>query len=131
MRLIRCSSTLTSKLYHLYLLECADGTLYCGISTDVERRLDEHNAGRRGAKYTRSRRPVRLLASYPVCCLSCSLKTERAVKALSRRQKLELAGGKKKFESICKTCDNKLVLIHEAAQRTSSKQKEKETDEQP
>lgn len=50
-------------MWYVYLLCCADGTLYCGVTTDVARRLDEHNAGNRGARYTRSRRPVRL-----VCC---------------------------------------------------------------
>jgi putative endonuclease len=131
MRLIRCSSTLTSRIYHIYLVECADGTLYCGVTTDVERRLNEHNTGRRGAKYTRSRRPVHLLVSHPVCCLSCSLKTERVVKSLPRRRKLELIADKEKLEQACKTCDHRLLLIHEAAQWTSSKQKEKETNEHP
>ena len=47
----------------VYLLLCADGTLYCGVTTDVRRRLDEHNGLRAGgAKYTRGRRPVRLAA---------------------------------------------------------------------
>jgi putative endonuclease len=115
MRLIRCWSTLTSKLYSLYLVECSDGTLYCGISTSVEKRIREHNTGRCGAKYTRSRRPVQLLASWPVCCLSCSLKVEHTVKSFSRKLKLDLIKSPEKFESICKTCNLKLVLIHEAA----------------
>ena len=49
-------------MWYVYLLRCADATLYCGVTTDMERRLREHNAGSRGAKYTRARRPVDLLA---------------------------------------------------------------------
>ena len=52
-------------MWYVYLLRCADATLYCGVTTDMERRLREHNAGRRGAKYTRARRPVEL-----VCCVA-------------------------------------------------------------
>ena len=48
------------KIWYLYVVECADGTLYTGITTSISRRIDEHNYGTRGAKYTRSRRPVRL-----------------------------------------------------------------------
>ena len=47
-------------MWYVYLLRCADATLYCGVTTDMERRLREHNAGSRGAKYTRARRPVEL-----------------------------------------------------------------------
>lgn len=54
-------------MWYVYLVRCADGTLYCGVTTDVARRLEEHNAGNRGARYTRSRRPVRL-----VCCAACA-----------------------------------------------------------
>jgi putative endonuclease len=95
---------LTNKSYHLYLVECADGTLYCGISTDVERRVEEHNGSRRGAKYTRSRRPVRFLASWPVCCLSCSLKTERKVKGLPRQKKLRLIESPELFNDLRVCC---------------------------
>ena len=48
-------------MYFVYILECADGTLYTGITTDLERRLDEHNNSSKGAKYTRARRPVVLV----------------------------------------------------------------------
>jgi len=93
-----------SRLYHLYLVECADGTLYCGISTDVGRRVEEHNGGRRGAKYARSRRPVRLLVSWSVCCLSCSLRTERKVKGLSRQKKLRLIESPELFADLMIRC---------------------------
>ena len=53
----------TRQDWYLYVVECADGTLYTGISTDVPRRIAEHNAGR-GARYTASRRPVSLQAAW-------------------------------------------------------------------
>ena len=78
-----------------YLLRCADDTLYCGISNDLEKRLFAHNAGE-GAKYTRGRTPVTLL--YHECCAdkSAALKRELQIKRLSRIQKLAL-------------CDNRLA----------------------
>lgn len=74
--------------WQLYLLECADGSLYCGITTDLPRRLDQHNGLRPGgARYTRSRRPVRLL--YRLDCVDHgdALRRERAVKKLPRARK--------------------------------------------
>lgn len=78
---------MTSPLWHVYLLECADGSLYCGISRDVADRLRRHNAGK-GAKYVRSRRPARLLASRPTATRSEALKLEVAVKRVRRDRKL-------------------------------------------
>ncbi|MBI4804810.1 MAG: GIY-YIG nuclease family protein [Desulfovibrio sp.] len=73
----------------VYLLTCADSTLYCGITRDVARRLDEHNGlipG--GARYTRSRRPVELVGSKLVADRSEALKLERTIKRMKRAQKL-------------------------------------------
>ncbi|PIV86597.1 MAG: endonuclease, partial [Candidatus Moranbacteria bacterium CG17_big_fil_post_rev_8_21_14_2_50_41_107] len=50
-------------MYYLYILKCADGTLYTGITTNLERRKEEHNSSSLGAKYTRGRRPVKLVFS--------------------------------------------------------------------
>lgn len=66
-----------------------DGTLYTGWTTDPERRLREHNAGR-GAQYTRSRRPVRLAYVEPVADRAAAMRRERALKALSRDRKLAM-----------------------------------------
>ena len=53
-------------MWYVYVVECSDNSLYCGITTDTIRRLHEHNTTKKGAKYTRSRRPVRLVfQSYP------------------------------------------------------------------
>lgn len=76
--------------WHVYLARCADGSLYCGVTTDLARREAQHNAGR-GARYTRSRRPVRILWSEPAATRSDALRRELAVKALPRRAKLRLA----------------------------------------
>lgn len=74
------------SLWHLYLLECADGSLYTGVTTDVARRYLEHEAGK-GARYTRSHKPLRLLASAPVGTRSQALKAELAIKRLPKEQK--------------------------------------------
>lgn len=76
-----------------YLLRCADGTLYCGITNDLDKRLAAHNAGE-GAKYTRGRTPVELV--YCECCAtrSAALKREMAIKGLSRTDKLALVDAK-------------------------------------
>jgi putative endonuclease len=72
-----------------YILECADGTYYTGWTTDPERRVKVHNAGR-GARYTRARRPVKLVYIEPQSDRAAAMKRERAIKALPRIQKLKL-----------------------------------------
>ena len=81
----------TAPCWYVYIVACADGTYYCGVTTDLARRLEQHN-GRLpgGAKYTRTRRPVRIIA-YAQCpnrSTACSL--EYAVKAAPREKKLTL-----------------------------------------
>ncbi len=71
----------------VYLLRCADGSLYCGVTTDLDRRLAEHNAGT-GARYTRARLPVALAASAPCPGRSAALRAEAAVKRRRRADKL-------------------------------------------
>lgn len=77
-------------MYHVYIITCADGSLYTGITTDVERRLREHNSTTRGAKYTRSRRPVSLSAAWPAVDRSAALREEARIKRLTRKEKLHL-----------------------------------------
>lgn len=72
-----------------YVLLCADGTLYCGITNDLDRRLVVHNAGD-GAKYTRGRVPVRLAYCESCADKSSALKREMEIKSLPRMKKLEL-----------------------------------------
>ncbi len=72
-----------------YLLECADGTLYCGITSNLGKRLAAHNAGE-GAKYTRGRTPVKLVHCESCADKSTALKREMEVKNLTRAGKLAL-----------------------------------------
>ena len=74
--------------WHLYLIECQDGSFYTGITTDVEKRYRLHAAGK-GARYTRSHPPARLLASVPVGSRSAALKVEAAIKRLPKDKKLD------------------------------------------
>jgi putative endonuclease len=72
-----------------YLLRCADDTLYCGITNDLDKRLAAHNAGT-AAKYTRTRGPVELAWAEPCADKSAALKREMAIKQLPRAGKLAL-----------------------------------------
>ena len=83
---------------YVYILRCADGTLYTGSITDLDRRLAAHNAGK-GAKYTRSRRPVTLVYHEEVESWSAARRREAAIKKLTRREKLELVKGEKRAVS--------------------------------
>lgn len=75
--------------YFCYIVECADGTLYTGWTTDPTRREKQHNAGR-GARYTRQHRPVRLVYIEPQPDMVTAMKRERAIKNLSRAKKQAL-----------------------------------------
>jgi len=72
--------------WEVYLLRCADGSLYTGIARDTVARLADHNAGR-GAKYTRGRRPVTLVYTEPATDRAAALKREHAIKQLPRAAK--------------------------------------------
>lgn len=79
----------------VYLLRCGDGTLYCGSTNDLERRLREHAGGGRGARYTRGRGPLQLVASFPVADLGAARSLEARVKRLSRPEKEALVAGRR------------------------------------
>ncbi|MBL8089026.1 MAG: GIY-YIG nuclease family protein [Anaerolineales bacterium] len=72
-----------------YILECADGTLYTGWTVNIEKRLIQHNKGL-GARYTRMRLPVKLVYVEEQPDKKTAMKRERAIKALSRKKKMEL-----------------------------------------
>jgi putative endonuclease len=74
---------------YIYIVECSDGTLYTGWTTEIKRRVQEHNSGR-GAKYTRARRPVVLRYSEEFDTKEEALKRECAIKKLSRKEKIKL-----------------------------------------
>ena len=77
-------------LYFVYILRCSDATLYTGITTDLSRRLQEHNSSKKGAKYTMLRRPVELVYSEEVEDRSSASKREHEIKKLTKQKKTEL-----------------------------------------
>lgn len=77
-------------MYYLYILKCADKTLYTGITVDLVRRTKEHNHSKVGAKYTKTRRPVTLMYSKKFRNRSLASKEESRIKRLSRKEKLDL-----------------------------------------
>lgn len=80
-------------MYHLYILKCADGSLYVGITTDLARRVFEHNTSTLGAKYTCGRRPVSLVFSQEFANRSEASREEARIKKLPRAGKLALISG--------------------------------------
>ncbi|MGI6451907.1 MAG: GIY-YIG nuclease family protein [Syntrophomonadaceae bacterium] len=80
-----------NEIYYVYMVYCSDGTLYTGICKDLGNRVDMHNQGR-GAKYTRSRRPVKLAYYEVVPGRVEASRRERQIKQLSRKEKLVLIG---------------------------------------
>ena len=76
-------------MYFVYLLKCADGSLYCGITTDVKRRLAEHKAGK-GGSYTRSHKVLKIVYTEKSRNRSTALKREAAIKQLDKVEKLKL-----------------------------------------
>ena len=78
-----------ANTWKLYILRCGDGTLYTGITTDVEKRLEAHRTGK-GAKYTRGRGPLELVYTEECESYSSALKREYAIKQLSKGEKVAL-----------------------------------------
>ncbi len=77
-------------MYYLYILKCADDTLYTGITTDLKRRVEEHNTSKLGAKYTKGRGPVSLIYSKEFEDRSSASIEEARIKKLSKEEKLKL-----------------------------------------
>ena len=75
--------------WHVYIIECNDGSLYTGITNDLDKRITAHNDGR-GAKYTKSRRPVRLRYSEPAADRKNASQREYAIKSLRKAEKMRL-----------------------------------------
>ncbi len=78
------------NIWQAYIVECSDKTLYSGITTNLKRRLGEHNNSPLGAKYTRGRRPVKLVYSRVFKNKSLATKEEARIKKLSRKEKRSL-----------------------------------------
>lgn len=80
-------------MWYVYILKCSDGTLYTGITTCLSHRVNEHNDSAKGAKYTRSRRPVKLVWSQKAINRSEASKKEYQIKKMTRSKKLNLVKG--------------------------------------
>jgi putative endonuclease len=88
---IKCITRQGKSMYYLYIVECNDGTLYTGITRNVKKRIRQHNAGK-GAKYTRGRRPVKLIYSESHESRSSACQREHQIKQWPRIKKLDLSG---------------------------------------
>jgi len=89
-----------APLFSLYIVRCADGTLYTGIAADVARRLAEHEQGDRGAKYLRGKGPLEVVFEEAAGDRAAASRLEYRVKRLSRSQKLELISGRRRLEDL-------------------------------
>lgn len=85
--------------WFLYLIECADGSVYTGIAVDVQARFEKHLSGT-GARYTRSRKPLHVLASFELADRSSASRAEYFVKRLTAPEKRALAAGARTLESV-------------------------------
>jgi len=83
--------SLNSMNYKVYMVECSDGSIYTGITTDISRRLDQHSKGI-GSKYVRARLPISLQWSSESMDLSSALKMEHHIKSWNKKRKLEWIG---------------------------------------
>jgi putative endonuclease len=84
----------TGEYWCVYIVECFDGTLYTGATNNLKKRIDKHNKGT-GAKYTKTRRPVKLIRQFLCDNKSCALKLEYKIKQLSREEKLKFTLSKR------------------------------------
>ncbi len=86
-------------MHYVYIIRCNDGTLYCGYTLDIKRRVAEHNEGK-GAHYTKHRGPVRLVYSEKLSSKRKALQREMEIKKMSRKEKFELIGVDEKKSSM-------------------------------
>jgi len=124
----------SNKKWVAYLVRCSDSSLYCGISNDLKKRLIEHNSGK-GAKYTRSRRPVELVGVSSELTKSDALRLEYKIKQLPADKKIveltrkeeertfeqDLKALKNEFKTLCEKVE-KLTKTVEKAVKTQARQ---------
>ena len=92
-----------SKAWCLYILQCCDGTYYTGVTNNLKRRVHEHNQSNRASKYTRTRRPVTLIFSWPCKDRSHAQSLEHRFKKLTRKRKEEIINDKGKQKDFFQT----------------------------
>lgn len=89
--------------WFVYIARCSDGTIYVGVARDVVARIAQHDAGR-GARYTRGRGPLRVLARRRCATQGDALRLERALKRLARDEKFVVAASRRKLAQLAKSC---------------------------
>ena len=90
--------------WSVYLVRCKDDSLYAGVALDVDRRLEEHREGKRGAKYLRGRAPLELVLRRELGDRSLALKVELRIKKLSRKAKENMIENPKVIDEIAHAC---------------------------
>ena len=90
--------------WSVYLVRCKDDSLYAGVALDVDRRLEEHREGKRGAKYLRGRAPLELVLKRELGDRSLALKVELRIKKLSRKAKKTLIENPEMIDEIAQAC---------------------------
>ena len=95
-----------SSSWYVYVVICVDKSLYCGMTTDIKRRVYEHNHTKKAAKYTRSRRPVSLMYSSIPLTRSLAASVEAKFKKLTRKQKKELIESNEYFNTYFNISNN-------------------------
>ena len=90
--------------WSVYLVRCKDDSLYAGVALDVDRRLEEHREGKRGAKYLRGRAPLELVLRRELGDRSLALKVELRIKKLSRKAKKNLIENPEMIDEIAQAC---------------------------
>jgi len=101
----RRATDVAARVFSLYLLRCADGSLYTGIATDVRRRLCEHESGSRGARYLRGRGPLELVLERRVGDRALASRIEHRVKRLPRLQKERLVRRPERLDELLRSLD--------------------------
>jgi len=96
----------TDAVFSLYIVRCADDTLYTGIATDVPHRIAQHESGARGAKYLRGKGPLRVEFNEPVGDRASASRLEYRVKQLNRQQKEALIRGDQSLSELLETPDS-------------------------
>ena len=86
--------------WYFYVLRCSDDSLYAGITTNLKRRLNEHNLNSKGAKYTKTRRPVEMVYQLEFPDRSSASKAEYEFKSLNRKMKIEIINGNSKLKKF-------------------------------
>jgi putative endonuclease len=91
-------------MWSVYLVRCKDDSLYAGVALDVDRRLEEHREGKRGAKYLRGRAPLELVLRRELGDRSLALKVELRIKKLSRKAKENMIENPELIDEIAQAC---------------------------